>query len=179
MTSTGDPDSKGIITFEKTLKRLCESSQAYFEKTQSPYLKLICSFIVGIAIMMTNLRPSWKESGRQASSELMFIERIHSVINLQITPVILDMDAAVFSFAKGWLSLLFIKTGLRGIKGPRNRAATLIYCNLPLCVRVFDILCLICHRYIPTDKMPLILRSPKSLLHFLLLVRSPLKRMIN
>ncbi len=68
--------------------------------------------------MKTNLGPSWNERGRQASSELMFRERIHAVINLQITPVILDMDAAVFSFVKGWLSLLFIKTGLHGIKAP-------------------------------------------------------------
>lgn len=114
LTSTGDLDFQAIIMFEK----LCESSRAYFKKTQSPYLKLIYSFIVGIAIMMTNLGPSWNESGRQTSSELMFIERIHAVINLQITPVILDMDAAVFSFVKGWLSLLFIKTGLHGIKAP-------------------------------------------------------------
>lgn len=133
LTSTGDLDVQAIIMF----KKLCESSRAHFKKTQSPYLKLIYSFIVGIAIMMTNLWPSWNESGRQASSELMFIERIHAVINLQITPVILDMDAAVFSFAKGWLSLLFIKTGLHSIKGARNRAATLIYCNLPLCISVF------------------------------------------
>lgn len=62
---------------------------------------------------------SCKESGRRASSELMFIKRIQSVINLKITPVILDMNAAVFSFAKGWLSLSFIKTGLRGIKAPQ------------------------------------------------------------
>lgn len=124
LTSTGDLDFQAIIMFEK----LCESSRAYFKKTPSPDLKWIFSFIVEIAIMMTNLGPSWNESDRQASSELMFIERIHAVINLQITPVILDMDAAVFSFAKGWLSLLFIKTGLHGIKAPPNRAATLIYC---------------------------------------------------
>lgn len=112
LTSTGDLDFQAIIMFEN------QSSRAYFKKTQSPYLKLIYSFIVGIAIMMTNLGPSWNESRRQTSSELMFIERIHAVINLQITPVILDMDAAVFSFVKGWLSLLFIKTGLHGIKAP-------------------------------------------------------------